>query len=77
MGEVVPRCGIRCLVKIIVRESLKIQRVKYMRVGTLCRCRVYESSLYSSAHFCEDALQLKHGRLRVSTRGSSSSMKGR
>ena len=31
-----------------------------MRVGTLSRRRLCESSLFSSARFCEDPLQLKH-----------------
>jgi hypothetical protein len=45
--------------KIIVRESLKSQRVKCVRVDTLSRRRVRESSLCPSACFCEDPLQVK------------------
>jgi hypothetical protein len=59
MGELVPRCGAGSLVKIVVRESLKSQRVKCVRVGTSSQRRVRESSLCPSACFCEDLLQLK------------------
>jgi hypothetical protein len=75
-GEVVPRCGAGSLTKIVIRESMR-QGVMGVQVSTSSRRRVRESSLCPSAHFCEDALQLKHGRLCVSTRGSSSSMRGR
>jgi hypothetical protein len=59
MGEVVPRCGARSLVKIIVRESLKSQRVMGVRVGTSSQRRVRELSLCPSVRLCEDPLQLK------------------
>jgi hypothetical protein len=58
MGEVVPRCGARSLVKIVVRESV-YEGVMGVQVCTLSRCRVCESSLNPSACFCEDLLQLK------------------
>jgi hypothetical protein len=76
MGEVVPRCGAGSLMKIVVWKSM-CQRVMGVQVHTLSQHRVCESSLCPSACFCEDAWQLKHGRLRVSTRGSSSSMRER
>jgi hypothetical protein len=37
MGEVMPRCGVGGLMKIIVQESLKSQIVKCVRVSTLSR----------------------------------------
>jgi hypothetical protein len=55
MGEVVPRCGVRSLVKIIVRESM-CQGVMDVQVGTSSRHRVSESSLSPSACFYEDPL---------------------
>jgi hypothetical protein len=58
MGEMVPRCGARSLMKIIVRESMR-QGVMSVQVSTSSRCRVRESSLCPSAHLCEDPLQLK------------------
>jgi hypothetical protein len=73
MGELVPRCGAGSLVKIVVRESM-CQGVMVVQVSTSSRCRVRESSLCPSC-VCEDELQLKRGRLRVSTRGPSSSVK--
>jgi hypothetical protein len=57
MGEVVPRCGVGNLIKIIVRESM-CQGVMGVRVSMSCRRRVCESSLCPSACFCEDMLQL-------------------
>jgi hypothetical protein len=75
MGEVVSRCGVRSPIKIIVRESM-CQGVMSVQLSMSCRCRVRESSVYPSVCFYEDALQLKRGRLCVSMRGSSSSMKG-
>jgi hypothetical protein len=61
-GEVVPRCGAGSLMKIVVWESMR-QGVMGVQVSTLSRRRVRESSLCPSARFCEDALQLKRGRL--------------
>jgi hypothetical protein len=58
MGEVVPRCGVESLMKIIVRESM-CQGVMGVQVSTSSQRRVRESSLCSSACFCEDLLQLK------------------
>jgi Lon protease-like protein len=58
MGEVVPRCGVGNLIKIIVRESM-CQGVMGVRVSMSCRRRVRESSLCPSARFYEDPLQLK------------------
>jgi hypothetical protein len=58
MGEVVPRCGIGSLVKIVVRESVS-RGVMGVQVGTLSQRRVRESSLFPSTRFCEDPLQLK------------------
>jgi hypothetical protein len=76
MGAVVPRCGAGSLMKIVVRESM-CQEVMGMQVSMSSRCRVRESLLCPSACLCDGALQLKRGRLCVSTRGSSSSMRGR
>jgi hypothetical protein len=76
MGEMVSRCGAESLIKIVVRESM-CQGVMGVQVGTSSRHRVCESSLCPSVYLREDLLQLKRGRLRVSTRGSSSSMRGR
>jgi hypothetical protein len=59
MGEVVPRCGAGSLVKIVVWESLKSQRVKCVQVSTSSQRRVRESSLCPRVRFCEDPLQLK------------------
>jgi hypothetical protein len=70
MGEVVLRCGAGSLMKIVVRESM-CQEVMGVRVGTSSRRQVRESSLCPSAYLHEDVLQLKCGRLCVSTRGSS------
>jgi hypothetical protein len=70
------RCGAGSLMKIVVRESM-YQGVMGVQVRTSSQRQVRESSLCPSARLCEDELQLKHGRLRVSTRGSSSSMRGR
>jgi hypothetical protein len=53
-----PRCGAWSLVKIVVRESVS-EGVMGVQVCTLSRRRVCESSLCSSACFCEDLLQLK------------------
>jgi hypothetical protein len=53
MGEVVPRCGAKSLMKIIVRESL-CQGVMGVQVSTSSRCRVRESSLCSSACPCDE-----------------------
>jgi hypothetical protein len=58
MGEVVPRCGVGSLMKIIVRESV-CQGFMSVQVCTSCQRRVCESSLCPSACFCEDPLQLK------------------
>jgi hypothetical protein len=58
MGEVVPMCGARSLMKIIVRESM-CQGVMGVQVSTLSQRRVRESSLCPSACFYEDPLQLK------------------
>jgi hypothetical protein len=58
MGKVVPRCGARSLMKIIVRESIS-QGVMGVRVSTSYRCRVHESLLCPSACLCEEKLQLK------------------
>jgi hypothetical protein len=61
-GEVVPRHGIECLVKIVIwefhqgrlRRSPMSERVKYVHVFTCCRChRVCELSLCSSARLCD------------------------
>jgi hypothetical protein len=57
--------------------SRRVSKVKCMRVGMLSRRRVCESLLCPSAYLCDGALQLKRGRLCVSMRGSSSSMRGR
>jgi hypothetical protein len=59
MGEVVPRCGAGSLVKIVVRESLKSQRVKCVRLSTSSQRRVRELSLCPRVRLCEDLLQLK------------------
>jgi hypothetical protein len=58
MGEVMPRCDAGSLMKIIVRESM-CQGVMGVRVDTLSRRRVRESSLCPSVRLCEDPLQLK------------------
>jgi hypothetical protein len=58
MGEVVPRCGVGYLIKIIVRESM-CQGVMGVQVRTSSQRRVCESSLYPSTCFYEDLLQLK------------------
>jgi hypothetical protein len=58
MGEVVPRCGVRSLVKIVVEESM-CQGVLGVQVHTSGRRRVRESSLWPSAYLYEDPLQLK------------------
>jgi hypothetical protein len=76
MGEEVPRCGAGSLMKIVVRESI-CQRVMGVQFHTSSRRQIRESLLYPSACLYDGALQLKHGRLRVSMRGSSSSMRGR
>jgi hypothetical protein len=76
MGEVVPRCGAGSPIKIIVRESM-CQGVMGVQVYTSSQRQVRESLLCPSACLCDGALQLKRGRLRVSTRGSNSSMRGR
>jgi hypothetical protein len=76
MGEEVPRCGAGSLMKIIFWESM-CQGVMGVHVCMLSRRRVCESWLCPSACLCYGALQLKHGRLCVSTRGSSLSMRGR
>jgi hypothetical protein len=59
MGEVVPRCGVGSLTKIIIRESM-CHGVMDVPVSTSCRRRVRESSLCPGARFCEIPLQLKH-----------------
>jgi hypothetical protein len=64
MREVVPRCGARSLMKIIVWESM-CQGIMGVQVRTSSRYRVCESSLCPSACFCEDPLQLK----RVTSEG--------
>jgi hypothetical protein len=64
MREVVPRCGARSLMKIIVWESM-CQGIMGVQVRTSSRYRVCESSLCPSACFCEDPLQLK----RVTSKG--------
>jgi hypothetical protein len=74
MREVMPRCGARSLMKIVVQESM-CQGVMGVRVRTSSRRQVHESLLCPSACLCDGVLQLKRGRLRVSTRGSSSSLK--
>jgi hypothetical protein len=76
MGEVVPRCGIGSLVKIVVRESVS-RGVMGVQVHMSSRREVRESLLCPSACLFEGALQLKRGHLCVSTRGSSSNMRGR
>jgi hypothetical protein len=76
MGEVVPRCGAGSLMKIVVQESI-CQGFMGMKVCTSSQRQVRESLLCPSACLRDGALQLKRGRLRVSTRGSSSSMRGR
>jgi hypothetical protein len=68
MGEVMPRCGVGSLMKIVVQESI-CQGVMGMKLCTSSRRQVRESSLCPSACLCDGALQLKHGCLRVSTRG--------
>jgi hypothetical protein len=75
MGEVVPRCGAGSLMKIVVPESM-CQGVMGVQVRMSSRCQVRESLLCPSACLYEGALQLKRGRLCVSMRGSSSSMRG-
>jgi hypothetical protein len=59
-----PRCGVRSLIKIVVRESM-CQGVMDVQVSTSTWHQVCESSLYPSACFCEDPLQLK----RVTSEG--------
>jgi hypothetical protein len=76
MGDLVLRCGAGSLMKIIVQKSM-CQGVMGVQVRTSSRRQVRESLLCPSACLCDGALQLKHGRLCVSTRGSSSSMYGR
>jgi hypothetical protein len=58
MGEVVPRCGARSFMKIVVQESM-CQGVMVVQVSTSSRRQVCESLLCPSACFCEDPLQLK------------------
>jgi hypothetical protein len=72
----VPRCGAGSLMKIIVQESM-CQGVMGVQVRTSSRRQVHESLLCPSACLCDGVLQLKRGRLRVSMRVSSSSMRGR
>jgi hypothetical protein len=67
------RCGAGSLVKIVVRESVS-QEVMDVQASMSSRRRASESSLRPSACHYEDALPLKRDRLRVSTRGSSSSV---
>jgi hypothetical protein len=74
MGDVVLRCGVGSLMKIIVWESM-CQGVMGVQVRTSSQRRVCESLLCPSACLYDDELQLKRGRLRVSTRGPSSSVK--
>jgi hypothetical protein len=66
----VSRRGAGSLMKIVVRESM-CQGFMCVHVSTLSQRRVSVSSLRPSACLHEDLLQLKRGRLRVSTRGSS------
>jgi hypothetical protein len=58
MREVVPRCGARSLMKIVVWENM-CQGVMGVQVRTSSWRRFYELSLCPSACFCEDLLQLK------------------
>jgi hypothetical protein len=67
MGEVVPRCSAGSLMKIVIQESI-CQGVMGVQVCTSSRRQVRESLLCPSACLCDGALQLKHGRLRVSMR---------
>jgi hypothetical protein len=67
-----PRYGVRSLVKSIIWGSQMSQLVMVVQVGTLSLLE----SLSPSARPCEDPLQLTRVHLRVSTRGSSSSVKG-
>jgi hypothetical protein len=55
MGDVVPRCGVESLMKIVIRESM-CQGVMGVQVRTSSQRRVRESSLCPSASLCEDAL---------------------
>ena len=60
MGAVVPRSGAgRLVIKIVIRGSSTSHGVKCVRVGTLSRRHVCESSSCPSARVCEDPLQLK------------------
>jgi hypothetical protein len=89
MGEAVPRCGAGSLMKIVVPESMcqgvmgvqvRMSSRRQVRVSRCCvhvLVSVKVSLLCPRACLCEGALQLKRCRLRVSTRGSSSSMRGR